>query len=214
VVIPNVVGLLGRGGKQAYQTDEQTIQLAGATFFADVHAGFRDASSDDDVTSPYDPTTYDDNVWGDNAGNDTIAGHYYPTSIGVVSRHYLTLSTNVTDPDQPSNPRVDAKGVAAVQAVISASAIWMGLLVTDAGDGTANDADGDTNRWTVSPLANENGLYLNEYPKSASFAYNGDPQSGKTGGYTWVVAQNGKIFGCYTPDNGTTWYQGYAGAYP
>jgi hypothetical protein len=213
VVIPNVVGLLGRGGKQAYQTDEQTIQLAGATFFADVHAGFRDGGTPDVLL---DGSTFLDNVWGDNAGNDTVAGHYYPTSIGVVSRHYLTLNTTVglNDPDQPNNPRVDASGAAAGPDDINASAIWMGLLVTGAGDGTANDANGSIDRWNTSPLDQENALYLNEFPKSGSFALNGDPGSGKPGGYTWVVGENGKIFGCYTPDAGTTWYQGYSGAYP
>lgn len=40
VVIPNVVGLMGRGGKQAYQTDEQVIQLATSTFFSDTHEGY------------------------------------------------------------------------------------------------------------------------------------------------------------------------------
>ncbi len=40
VVIPNVVGLMGRGGKQAYQTDAQIIQLATSTFFSDIHGGF------------------------------------------------------------------------------------------------------------------------------------------------------------------------------
>ena len=87
VVIPNVVGLLGRGGRQAYETDANTVQLAASTFYSDTHAGF-------DVDAP---------AWG--ANSTAVAedpGHYYPTSIGYVSAHTLGLGT-VDDPDIVGN---------------------------------------------------------------------------------------------------------------
>ena len=53
VVIPNVTGMFGRGAAQAFDTDEETIQMAVATFYFDTH---------------------------DVAGTN---GHYYPTSDGA-----------------------------------------------------------------------------------------------------------------------------------
>ena len=49
VVIPNVVGLMGRGGNQAYETDQEVIQLATSTFYSDVHSGWDDMTNDDAV---------------------------------------------------------------------------------------------------------------------------------------------------------------------
>ena len=53
VVIPNITGMFNRGASQAYDTDEETIQMACATFYFDVH----DMSGDE--------------------------GHWYPTSDGI-----------------------------------------------------------------------------------------------------------------------------------
>ena len=53
VVIPNITGMFGRGASQAYDTDEETIQMSTATFYFDIH---------------------------DRGGID---GHYYPTSDGA-----------------------------------------------------------------------------------------------------------------------------------
>ncbi|MDY6892905.1 MAG: type II secretion system protein, partial [Chloroflexota bacterium] len=103
VVIPNVVGLLGRGGAQAFETDEEVVQLASATFYSDTHAGWRDVNGDDDST---DDTTFDDNVWGDSEAGNTTAGHYYPTSIARVGNHVLTLSTETFDADNLNNPQI------------------------------------------------------------------------------------------------------------
>src|SRR4030042_3151490 len=76
VVIPNVVGLMGRGGKQAYETDAKTVQLSAATFYSDVHAYFDEATGN----------------WCDALkGNDTA--HLYPTELGIVNDHDLFLST-------------------------------------------------------------------------------------------------------------------------
>jgi prepilin-type N-terminal cleavage/methylation domain-containing protein len=227
VVIPNVVGLLGRGGKQAFLTDEQTIQLAAATYFSDVHQGFSAGATAD---NPATPASFDDNRWGiDPLLGNTTAGHYYPTVIAVVGNHFLSLDTLAAnnDPAQKANPRVlGAAGGPATDAEIIASAIWMGLLVNPSNDPactaggvgsngiTAND---QLNRWAVAVPDPENALYLNEYPKSASFTFNGNPQAGKSGGYAWVVGQNGRTFGAYKAPNASstmTWYAGFSGAYP
>ena len=211
VVIPNVVGLMGRGGKQAYSTDAKTIQLAAATFYSDAHGGFIDATSS----------------WG---GNESLpapgiaekTGHFYPTAIAFVNNHYLTLGT--TEDPAPGKVGsgnmliVDGNGTAATPTQIAAHAIWMGLLVHSnqdyatfilAGGGTF--AGGTTDRWSVTTLAGENDLYLNEIPKSAGVD-NGATQE-KAGGYTWIVGKNGVVYGVYTPD-GTNYYNGFSGGYP
>lgn len=209
VVIPNVVGLLGRGGKQAYETDLKTVQLAAATFFADVHDGFYPGSDGN-------ASTTDGNKWGYTGGN-TTAGHYYPTALGLVSAHTLTLSDSETDPADANNHRVVVYGGGnATDANIQDHCIWMGLLVNAYTEGYTS-GNGTSNRWQVSVLNGENSLYLNEMPKSAmmSDSYNGDPDptSTKSGGYAWVVGRNGVVYGVYQK-NTNEWYAGYSGAYP
>ena len=220
VVIPNVVGLLGRGGAQAFETDEEVIQLASATFYSDTHAGWRDATGDDDST---DDTTFDDNVWGD-IGNSTTttAGHYYPTSIAQVGNHVLTLSTLTFDADNANNPQIlgtAGEGTPATDAEIQNHAVWMGLLVNayeasynrDGGldrDGPPpTDADSCA-KWEVSPINGENTLYLNEMPQSAMSGYLWNGDNGTSGGgYCWVVGKNGFVFGAYQGTDGN-WYSG------
>jgi prepilin-type N-terminal cleavage/methylation domain-containing protein len=217
VVIPNVVGLMGRGGKQAYQTDNEVIQLGVATFYSDVHGGF--------VNDAVNGT-----MWG---CNDTVAnepdlqpaGHYYPTDLASFGTHTLVLNTNpaLNDPDNINNPRVDViQGTAADTDDINSHAIWMGLLVNAPGDGES--LTGDNDRGTTSVLAAETGLYLQRIPKSASWSEsaagandqgNGNAEPG--GGYTWVVGKLGTVFGVYSITTAgplTTWYAGFAGAYP
>jgi len=212
VVIPNVVGLMGRGGKQAYSTDSKTIQLAAATFYSDVHDGFY-VGADNLANATA------DNMWGFTAGNLTTAGHYYPTALGIVSAHVLTLHASTVDANNPNNHMV-CLGDGTTQAVavdIQDHAIWMGLLVNAFTAGYVAPA-GTVQRWQVSPLDGEDSLYLNEIPKSATYSnlYNGDPDptSSKSGGYTWVVGKNGVVYGAYTLNNGATWYDGFGGAYP
>lgn len=207
VVIPNVIGLMGRGGAQAYETDEEVIQLATSTFFSDVHSGWNDVGGTD-------PADYTDNTWGANA-TDEDAGHYYPTAIAVVGGHVLELHDTTVDPDHVNNPLITNDGTTdATGADIADHAIWMGLLVEAPGDNVDAGAAGLTIRGTVSVLLGETGLYLQEMPESAMTddTRNGAPAPG--GGYCWVVGKNGVVFGAYTPDGGTTWYSGFSGAYP
>ena len=56
VVIPNVMGLMGRGAEDAFSTDKKTIQTGVAAFYFDVHE------------------------------KGTADGHYYPTSDGLAGR--------------------------------------------------------------------------------------------------------------------------------
>ncbi len=205
VVIPNVIGLMGRGGAQAYETDEEVIQLATSTFYADVHSGWNDVDNND-------PTAYTDNVWGAN-GTTEDPGHYYPTAIAVTGSHILRLSTTVYDTDNVNNYRITkADGTtAATDTDIANHAIWMGLLVHAPGD--FDSTDGVTARADVSVLATENGLYLQEIPKSAM---PGDTtrNGGVAGSYCWVVGKNGTVYGAYAPTGGTPWYSGFQGSYP
>ena len=211
VVIPNVVGLMGRGGKQAYQTDAEVIQLATSTFFSDVHGGFNANSS---------PATA---KWGDT--NMKASNHLYTCALAGQNAPFLVLSTVEFDmPNNPTNPRINgnkitgAGGTAATVGNITDSAIWMGLLINAPGFNTA--AGGYTatppafTRGDVSALGNDTGLYLQRMPKSAKSgdSYNGNTGTG--GGYAWVVGLNGTVYGAYSPDNDVTWYAGFGGSYP
>ncbi len=208
VVIPNVVGLMGRGGAQAYETDQEVIQLSAATFYSDVHEGWVDSPA----------------LWGCNtSATSADPGHYYPTALAVIADHVLVQSTTLFDtPDRPNNPLIEvygAPGVSATSAQINDHAIWMGLLVEAPGD-YATPA-GTDNRGAVSVLRVETGLYLQEMPESAmhgeSVLNANDERNGSDapgGGYCWVVGKNGTVFGVYSPDGGTNWYNGFGGAYP
>ena len=205
VVIPNVVGLMGRGGAQAYETDQEVIQLAAATFFSDVHEGWVDAA----------PV-----LWGCNdSAVSEDPGHRYPTALALVGAHTLVLSTTAFDVDQPNNPQilVTSGGAGAGDGDIDDHAIWMGLLVEAPGE--YDDATGTDDRGAVSVLPLETGLYLQEMPESAMHGESGvganDERNGAAapgGGYCWVVGKNGTVFGAYETTAG--WFSGYSGAYP
>jgi prepilin-type N-terminal cleavage/methylation domain-containing protein len=196
VVIPNVVGLMGRGGKQAYQTDSEVIQLATSTFFSDVHAGFNAATLH----------------WGDT--DMTASNHLYPCTLAGQNQPNLTVSTTDFDvAPNNTNPQVNVGAGAANNAQIQASAIWMGLLINAPGFYT--QATGYTDRGQVSALGNDTGLYLQRMPKSAKSGdlYNGNTGTG--GGYAWVVGLNGTVYGVYQPDPAVeVWYAGFSGSYP
>ena len=201
VVIPNVVGLMGRGGKQAYQTDAEVIQLATSTFFSDTHGGF-DYNADPTLAK-----------WGD-TGNLT-SDHYYPTALAFVNSHYLVLGAAGGDINHPTNELiVNGSGTAASDAQISACSIWMGLLI-NAPYAVGYSSSGVTIRGgNTSVLGNDTGLYLQRMPKSAKAgvsSYNGADAPG--GGYAWVVGKNGTVYGAYRLAT-DTWYNGFSGAYP
>lgn len=65
VVVPNVLGMLGRGGEQAYNLDKKTIEAEVAAFWSDTHS--KPAG----------------NIWGN--GTNMKTGHYYPTASGQSS---------------------------------------------------------------------------------------------------------------------------------
>jgi type IV pilus assembly protein PilA len=210
VVIPNVVGLMGRGGHQAYETDQEVIQLATSTFFSDVHDGFN-------VTTP---------GWQCTAAN--ASAHYYPTAIASVAGHYLSIDLDAVDPNNlGSYVLIDSVDLSVADATeVANHAIWMGLLIHEPGSSTCAATRGD-----ISALPAETGLYLQEMPESAMTGdtRNGAPAPG--GGYCWVVGKNGTVYGTYfvtgvqpvDPDTGAAaggygssdyWFVGYSGAYP
>jgi prepilin-type N-terminal cleavage/methylation domain-containing protein len=237
VVIPNVVGLLGRGGKQAYATDLNTIQLGAAAFYSDIHTGWLDnpfdnsAPDGDDTAGGGTANVADfmNDSWGAWwAGNVTedengfiMPGHYYPTAIAKVQNHWLTIDVSQMDPAQPNNPRIVSDALTpatgATDTEIQAHAIWMGLLINAADSYTAPGGNGTSERYLVSPLLGESDLYLNDYPASANTnpLMNGDPDplSTKSGGYTWIVGKNGAVYGAYQK-NTNEWYAGFSGSYP
>ena len=239
VVIPNVVGLLGRGGRQAYETDANTVELGAAAFYSDVHSGWHSVGIADvpgslvpDVAPA--PASFMDNVWADtdaitDPATTIVPGHYFPTSIAKEANHYLTVG-NATDPDDVNNKIIvsmwDPTTDAADAFDVAASAIWMGLLVQP--QSTAYNYDnGTTERWLVSALPGEGELYLDEMPNSAmtGITYNGDPDltSAKSGGYLWIVGKDGQVYGTYKktciPAGGSFpsaeyWFAGFSGSYP
>ncbi len=207
VVIPNVTGMFGRGASQAYDTDQETLQMACATFFFDVHAGYNnDAGSE---------------KWGDS--DETAGAHRYPTQTGTDSDLYLDIDNPETvDGKYIVYPVLKTGAAAAVDADISAAAIWVGLLVNSPADGAS---EGIADRDSVAVLTGEKGPYLNENPKSAmanssTVDYNGVPTA-DGGSYCWVVGEDGKVYGVsyLLPDGGTAgtdevWCAGFNGTYP
>jgi len=185
VVIPNVVGLLGRGEEESFAVDERVIQLAVATFYSDIHA--------------YDATGDGWNELG------AKAGHNYPTAGGNCPDLYLGNETNY------SGHRVhivmeEGDNTPAEDDDIAAASIWMGLLVNGPGDGSPGL---DTTPGTAnSPMPGEHGPYLNPLPDSCS-NYN---YSGGEGTITWILGCYGRVYGVFEDDG--TWYAGFGGRFP
>ena len=197
VVIPNVVGLMGRGGKQAYGTDAEVIQLATSTFFSDVHGGFDSATVS----------------WGATAKGN-VTNHYYPCALAGQNDPYLVQGPIGGDENNPTNPILlqSTGGSDATDGNISDSSIWMGLLIEAPGDNVA--LNGLTTRGNVSVLLTDTGLYLQKMPKSAKSSDDYNGASGTGGGYAWVVGNNGTVYGAYQPAANGPWYACFSGSYP
>jgi prepilin-type N-terminal cleavage/methylation domain-containing protein len=228
VVIPSVLGLMGRGAAQAYETDQEVIQLATGAFYSDLHSVQLTWNAAPPVT-----TTPASTAWGDD-GSLLVPpaildnGHWYPTAIAYAPQHVLRYATDAEaiaaglvgaeDPDQPGsyllwNPT--GAGAEASNQDIEDHAIWMGLLVNPRTPGVGGGAP---DRETAAPLDDEKALYLQEMPNSAmepdtglGLQFNGAP-AGEGGGYCWVVGENGTVFGAY--ERGIHWYAGFEGTYP
>ena len=198
VVIPNVTGMFGRGAEQAYDTDTETIQMAAATFYFDVHAGYHSATPS----------------WADS--DELTGGHRYPISLGQASGLYLSTHASTTGDYTVYKVMEASDDLVAEDADIQAAAIWMGLLVNSTADGAPG---GSTDRDGVAVITGEKGPYLNAMPESAmaTDSYNGVPTPGGT--YAWIVGQDGKVYGVSwvdTTGNGTAdaWVSGFNGTYP
>jgi len=192
VVIPSVLGLMGRGASQAYETDQKTIQLAAAAFYADPHSGCI-------------PVADGGPAWGDEAA--TTSYHYYPTPLAYANAHRLAPATDlIANPPDAENPMMVLGNTTTPADLIEIQnhAIWMGLLVN--ADGTHTSPGGTIEPLDVSPIEFETALYLQEVPESAS------PTNGGEGQYVWIVGANGNVYGCYEADG--NWYAGFSGSYP
>ncbi len=92
VVIPNVTGLFGRGAEQAFDTDEETIQMATATFYFDRHiqsgttfghwypADLGTAGNGEEDNLSIEDVSATDNVIGDPSGD-----HYKIIYMGLLT---------------------------------------------------------------------------------------------------------------------------------
>jgi hypothetical protein len=188
---------------EAYETDQEVMQLATATFYSDMHGGWDDVNNDG-------AAGYGDNVWGAEA-SDEGPGHYYPTAIALVGGHILTVSTTEFDPANPDNPTIEGAYGPATDQEIADHAIWMGLLANPAGE--HGSSGGTADRELVSPLEGETSLYLQDFLESGMTGddRNGVPAPG--GSYCWIVGRNGTVYGAYEGGDGH-WYAGFSGVYP
>ena len=188
VVVVSVVGLLGKGQKESYFTDSDTIHAVVSAFYADPHA-------------------YSDvNGWNENSDISSI-NNYPIGNPGNESALDLRLGAVVPVGDYSVFIVMDpTENEAADDADIRAAAIWMGLLNNGPGDGAPGPdvAPGDAN----SPLEGENGPYLSPLPDSCS-TYN---SSKGRGTYTWIMGDLGQVYGVFK--DGDTWYAGFNGHYP
>ena len=229
-VVPNVVGMQGKGGVASYESDCRVIQLAVTSdYYLDKHAGL--------VYDPNQDGIADDTRWGCNCTDEgepgfkltQTFGSYYPTALAYPSSHTLYTS-DITDPyndEYQAFVLVGGSGMpgcanCATDKDISVHAIWMGLLINKAGDYNRSDNDGNcdarsecgtTDRKHVSTLPRERSRYLQEMPDSAMAGddWNGATEPGGT--YCWIVGKNGKVYGAYKGGDGR-WYAGFSGAYP
>ena len=213
LILGLTVGVIGCGGdgepdpywnpppdrSRAYETDQEVIQLASSTFYADVQAGW-----DSDAAGGA--------AWGcSNATAVDDPGHYYPTELAVVGSHILTLSDSVYDPANIDNFRIEGVAGAATDSEMARHAIWMGLLVNAPGE--YESAAGTIDRRYVSPLTGRIGLYLQNFPDSAMTGNEGNGAPAPGGSYCWVVGKNGSVYGAYRDQTGY-WYHGFNGVYP
>lgn len=135
-----------------------------------------------------------------------VNGHYYPTASGQAS----TLVPSATE---TVYKKQSVYLVTTSDTDIADATIWMSLLANTPANGTeeTDAVPGDDN----SPLLTEKGPYLNEIPKSAS----NNNYSLATGTYTWIIGQDGKVYGVASLDttgDGTPdgWYSGFNSTYP
>lgn len=193
VLVPTLSGLLGKSEKSALAGDESTVKLAVSQFKLDLHEG---------------PNV--SNKWGEES-----AQRLYPTKNGLVGDVELDITDE--DPNQSGNYHVD-KYLAgdgtngdAVDADITASLVWMGLLVNEPDDDsdTGQDDSGD-----VRPQGGEVGEYLGEFPDSAIAGNTAKSGGGgyTAGSYSYIVLHNGKVCAAY--ESGSDWYCGYNDVYP
>ena len=185
VVSISVVGLMGHGEEEAFDTDERTIQMAVSTFYADAHAYAAGAGG-----------------WNETGSYTSV--HNYPTRNGKDSELYdADATTEVNGYSVKEIIGFSGSTPLEKRTEIENAAIWMGLLVNGPGEGTNPDSKDNS-----APLGEESGPYLNPLPESCSHMN----ISNGSGTITWVVGAYGRVYGTWEQDG--VWYTGYGGRYP
>ena len=112
VVLPNIIGLYGRGAAQSYETDSDTLRSQVALFYYDRHACDTSPSSDS---------------W-DSTADNVAFGHHYPTASGLL-------------PDDCLQDILDDANSAGESYTFTDEAIWMGLLYNSPSDTSTHNKD-------------------------------------------------------------------------
>ncbi len=194
ILVPALSGVLDQGDEAALNADVEITQLGVAEFRLERHAG-PDGSFE----------------WG-----TTSVRRLYPTQDGEVGD--VELNVDEADPDQPNNLRVDGfvagpttSGTTASDAEITASLVWLGLLVNEpfTQSGAAQQTTGDAR-----PKTNEDGEFLPDFPRSADAENTARDPSGEhtDGSYKYVVLHNGRVAAVYKSVG--IWYAGFDDVYP
>lgn len=185
--IPNYLMLMKRSQKTSYTRDLRTIAGATGEFYNDLHGGFN-------------PIT---GAWTDSSYPQPQ--RLMPDGLGNLSYHSLKASAEA-DPNHSDTQLLITAFGDATDTDIANHAIWFGLLSNRAGDGVSG---GITDPYLAMPLTGDYDLYLVSVPASAS-SMNG----GTKGTYTWVVGDNGHVYGAYKAIEDGRWYAGFYGAWP
>ena len=196
ILIPTVTGLLSEGDEAAFNADVEAVGLAVQEFKLDLHKG-PDGS----------------NQWGQAVPNRQ---RLYPTEDGQVGD--IELDPDTASGDTNGNllvvTHVDGPqvGTAAVDAEITASLVWIGLLVNEPFASTTTSDQALTG--LAAPADNEDGEYLPSFPPSAH-ADNSTVKAGASmtnGSYQYVLLENGTVVGVYK--NGGNYFAGFNDVFP
>ena len=194
ILLPSVSGLIGEGDNAAYNADVESVNLSVSEFRLHRHQG------------------PDGGEWGAATGGKR---RLYPTVDGAVGDVEIDLATDTPDEGNfPLVKYVDGSGVGPVAdaADVTASLLWMGLIVNEPNDLTTSAEQQTTG--DAAPQDDEDGEYIPRFAESAHPDNTAlDPSGAATeGSYWYVVLHNGTVVAVYLNDG--VYYAGFNGLYP